>query len=415
MSLSAQRWELAGIVIAGGVLAGLCGMATSGIVELLSLLAPRGTGWVQAVTVPALGGLLSGIGWWWLRCPTPVAQVADCLQRGMPLPLVRTLADAALQLIAAGTGLSLGRENAPRQASAAGVAALPGVGKRSDADRRLLVAAAAGAGLGAVYNVPVAGVLFAFEVLRLERSWRALAASAGMSAIATVLAWPVVGRRPYYHLQTHDWDASAFGAALAIAAVAVPVAGLVGWAFRRGIEWAQTTAPAPSWRLPASVALVGAAVGASSLVLPTVPGNGFAVVQSGLNESGGWVALAALVAAKPLATVACLRSGAAGGTLTPALATGAALGGGVALTLAQVDIDTHAGTGTCALVFAAAVLAVVQRAPVFAVVIACELTGATLWLAPALLFGSAGAVLVARLLPESADRNARGKAAARRP
>jgi len=83
---------------------------------------------------------------------------------------------------------------------------------------------------------------------------------------------------------------------------------------------------------------------------------------------------------KPLATALCLRSGATGGLLTPALATGALLGA------ATGGLWTHIWPGTplgaYALIGAAAVLATTQRAPLTAIVLVLVLefthTGLTL-------------------------------------
>ena len=62
-------------------------------------------------------------------------------------------------------GASLGREAAPQQAGAAFASTLSDWAKLPDWQRRLLVACGAGAGMAAVYNVPLGGALFALEVL----------------------------------------------------------------------------------------------------------------------------------------------------------------------------------------------------------------------------------------------------------
>ncbi|WIM72687.1 chloride channel protein [Corynebacterium suedekumii] len=107
--------------------------------------------------------------------------------------------------------------------------------------------------------------------------------------------------------------------------------------------------------------------------------------------------------AKPLLTAFSLGSGAVGGTLTPALAVGAALGGLVGV-LVGVDPGLVA---VFALIGAAGVLAVMQRAPLFAAVIAWELTWAPWWTLPLLV-----AVAVAAY---GTDRWVRSTAAGRRP
>jgi H+/Cl- antiporter ClcA len=98
-------------------------------------------------------------------------------------------------------------------------------------------------------------------------------------------------------------------------------------------------------------------------------------VNSGLTLGAALV----ILALKPLLTALFLRAGAVGGMLTPALATGAAAGSVVALSLNQwagVDIHVSAISLTCA----AGVLAITQRAPAFAALFVWELAHPPYWL-----------------------------------
>lgn len=107
------------------------------------------------------GGLVVGLGWAWVRRSGRPATVSDALHRAVPLPIVRTGVDALLQAVAVGGGASVGREGAPRQVGGAAGAQLADRLGVPPIDRRVLIAAGAGGGLAAVYNVPVAGVIFA--------------------------------------------------------------------------------------------------------------------------------------------------------------------------------------------------------------------------------------------------------------
>ena len=84
---------------------------------------------------------------------------------GTRMPVIETLVNVFLQMATVAAGASVGRENAPREAGAMMASQLA---HRFGVDRgttRLLVAAAAGAGLGAIYHIPLAGAVFAFEIL----------------------------------------------------------------------------------------------------------------------------------------------------------------------------------------------------------------------------------------------------------
>lgn len=382
----------------GGVCAGLIGGALAWLIHRIQFLT-TGLGVVHPIIAAGLGGVLAGLGWWLLRRHGPVRGVEDSLLTDDRLPLRRTLADALLQILAVGSGVSLGREQAPRQASAA---VLDTLARRIIVPveaRRLLIGAAAGAGLAAVYNVPLAGLLFAVEVLPGHRTWRSVAVAALMSAVATVTAWLITGIRPIYRFPEVDFHV----ATLVWLALAVPLAiaagrgflALVGLVHRRGVS-------SPAW-LPVSVGVATAGVVAASFVLPGVTGNGELIVRTAFDaDSPAWV-FAALLVAKPLLTAFSLGSGAVGGTLTPALAVGASLGG-----LAGVLVGVDPGlVAVFALIGAAGVLAVMQQAPLFAAIIAWELTWAPWWTLPLLL--------AVALAAYAGDRWIRSTATGKRP
>ncbi|MGO3087183.1 MAG: chloride channel protein [Corynebacterium flavescens] len=377
---------LAAWTVLGGLGAGLTGMATTFSAELLISASPHG-GWPMVLTA-AIGGLLAGLGWWALRASAPVRTPEQALRDGGALPALRTLGDGALQLLAVGTGSSLGREKAPRQIAgciqynlAAGV---------PDSERRLLLAAAASAGLAAVYNIPFAGAVFAFEVLRIKKSRRNLAVVIAMSLVAAITAWPVVGNGPFYSFPSPSPTPTHVLWMALWSLIAAVAGGGLGFLFRRGADYAAAHHTPARWYLPLATALAATGVACTALILPQVLGNGFGIVALAFSQSGSWQIFLALALCKPLLTVACLRAGAVGGMLTPSLATGAALGACIALALPHLPADALSTSGF-ALIGAAAVLAASQRAPFFAATIAWELTNAPWWMLPLLLISCWGA------------------------
>jgi H+/Cl- antiporter ClcA len=98
-------------------------------------------------------------------------------------------------------------------------------------------------------------------------------------------------------------------------------------------------------------------------------------INSGLTLS----AAAVLLVLKPLLTALFLRAGAVGGMITPAMATGAAAGSLVALTLNQYG-GAHIHLSGLALACAAGVLAITQRSPLFAALFVWELARPPYWL-----------------------------------
>jgi len=389
-----SRAVLLAMILVGGVIAGVLGGAMARLIHLFHRFTADGP--LHPVLAAALGGVAAGFGWWWLRRTRPVRSVEESVTTDTPLPLGRTLLDALLQLLAVGSGISLGREQAPRQSAAALLDRLSRVTRVEEDDRRLLVAAAAGAGLAAVYNVPLAGVLFTLEAMPVRRSWRALATAGVMSGVATVTAWPLVGNRSVYQLP----DAPVDPLVLWVLPLLLPVAVLVGRVFlammRSAHGWKVVD---PRW-LPLSVGAATAGVVTVSQFLPGVTGNGEDIVRTALDPATALPLLLTLLVVKPLLTAGSLGSGAVGGTLTPALAVGAALGAGAGA-LAGAGPET---VPLLAVLGAAMVLAVMQRAPLFAAVIAWELTWAPLWTIPLLLPAAVAAHLLGRLNPRRPRR-----------
>ncbi|MDO5512111.1 chloride channel protein [Corynebacterium sp.] len=372
---------LALVVFTGGVAAGLIGGAMAWLVHRIHALV--GDGPLHPVAAAAIGGVLAGLGWWWLRRSGPVRSVEESATTDTPLPLGRTTCDALLQLLAVGSGISLGREQAPRQASAAVLDRVSRLVRLDEEHRRLVVAAAAGAGLAAVYNVPLAGILFTLEALPVRRSARSVLITVTMSGLATVTAWPLVGNHSVYWVPDSPFDTLVLWMLPPLLLASV----IVGRYFLALIRSAHTWKVIdPRW-LPLSVGAATAGVVTVSQFLPGVTGNGEDIVRAALDPVTLLPLLLTLLLVKPLLTAASLGSGALGGTLTPALAVGAALGAvaGVLVDAAPATIPVLAVLG------AAMVLAIIQKAPLFAAAIAWELTWAPLWVIPLLVVGTLGA------------------------
>ncbi len=331
-----DRLRIALSVILAGVCAGLIGAAMSWGIHLVEAHLSL---WLSLAL-----GLAAGVMWWQVRCRKDSS--------------ASQLVDALAQTIAVGAGASLGREQAPRQ-----VAALVARKLWMPAQQReTLAAAAAGAGLAAVYNIPLAGVLYTLEVLPIRRSIRLGAFALSCCAIATLTAWPLLGGGAFYSIPDPGVDQLTV---LLLAPVIAVGVGL-GWLFRQGAIRQVRRRIRGRW-LMLSVPLAIAAVLLIAQALPEVPGNGQLLLDFTFHSPLQWQHGATLVLAKLLLTWLCLRAGAAGGVLTPSLAVGGTAGGVIG-TLCGAD------PLTLALVGAASSLAMTQRAPLFAAVMTIELT-----------------------------------------
>jgi len=144
--------------------------------------------------------------------------------RSGELPFFRTLVRAVGSIIIVALGASLGREGAPKQVGAALAGALAKYGKLSCSQRRLLVACGAGAGLAAVYNVPLGGALFAVEILLGSLSLLLVLPAMATSLIAVTVSWLFLPNEATYSFPSYPFSPIALAGAviLGLLAAATP-------------------------------------------------------------------------------------------------------------------------------------------------------------------------------------------------
>ena len=309
---------------------------------------------------------------------------------GGRLSFWRSQARGVLSIVIVGMGASLGREGAPQLTGAAAASVLSEWAKLPAWQRRLLVACGAGAGMAAVYNVPLGGALFAVEVLLGTLSLPVVLPAVAMSAIATVIAWVAVPNQATYVVPVFDVRASQVAWAVLIG----PLAGLLAVAWVRAI--AHVNRSRPTQGPGARPVVIFAALGAVSIPYPQLLGNGKDTVAHALADQLGVGLLVALLVLKPFATAACLGSGAPGGLFTPTLTFGVLFG--ALLGHAWTALWPGSPIGSYAMIGGGAVLAASMQGPLSAIVLTLELTHTTDGLMVPLLLAVAGATVVARVL-----------------
>lgn len=404
--------EFSCAVVVIGLLAGVAGAATTVFLDFVEHLTYHysfgslldgvsESSRVRQACGPMIGGGLAGLGWWLLRRRAPVPTVDEAITRPAPLPRAAMAADSALQILLVGSGASLGRENAPRLFAVA----LGDLGTARWAltprDREILLGCAAGAGLAAVYSVPIGGALFALRIVLHTWNIRAVVTAAVTSGIAVLVADPFTHDEPV--LRWPDPQLSYLLIALAV--VLAPVTLGVGMAFSALMARVRARVaqhgPRDTWLLIPALAAAGLLIGLCSHRLPELPGNGASVLLVSVDRELSIAAAGALLILKPLLTAVFLRAGAVGGLLTPALATGAALGAVIALSV-NAWTPVHLNVPAVALACAAGVLAITQRSPDWAAIFVWELAHPPLWLLVVFAAAAFGAYLLHRTIVRSA-------------
>ena len=392
-------------VVIVGLLAGIAGLSTTAVLRFVEHLTYRytfgtllegiaGSSPVRRALGPMIGGALAGLGWWILRRRTEVPPLEPTITEHDRIPRLTWSIDALLQVLLVGSGASLGREGAPRQFAAALSDFATGWLKRiSPRDREILLACAAGAGLGAVYAVPLAGALFAIRLILTTWHPRAVGAALITSSLAVAIGSLATHDEPSLAWPSAESTYELTGQALLLA----PVALVVGLAFNRLMKAARPASVMRSWVLIPALAGAGLVMGICSHWWPELPGNGKSILTVSLASGMTLSAAGVILLLKPLLTALFLRAGGAGGMLTPSLATGAATGTVVVLAFNSA-VGTHLHAPVVSLAGAAGVLAVTQGSPIWAPIFVWELARPPFWLFLVFLVTAVGAHVLKKAL-----------------
>jgi H+/Cl- antiporter ClcA len=409
--------------IAIGIAAGLLSQMLYGV-EYLAFGYTEHSSLPGPFTVPALrrilgvvgGALIAAVIWWLLRTKTTRVPSVTKAVNGETMPVWQTTVHVLLQILIVGSGLSIGREVAPREFGAMLGQRFSGVIGFTGADKRMLVAVCAGAGLAGVYDAPLAGMFFTVEILLADVTLEKVAVSLGMSATAAYVASLIKGQKVFYHLPglLHENTPSL----MLFALVGGVVFGALGALFRLGSQWAEKGPRNDAgilWKMPAAALLTGVV----AIWIPQVMGNGRASAQlsfdpaliSRLAQAPGLslfgtsasqplimvvAVLTVSLVAKALVTLLTIRSGASGGVLQPGIALGAIAGALLGLLWAAAFPAAGIPIAACALVGAASLLSASQQAPLMAMCLVMELCAAPITYFVPVALASAAAVVVSR-------------------
>ena len=234
---------------------------------------------------------------------------------------------------------------------------------------RTLVACGTAAGIAASFNTPLAGVVFALEVVMMEYTVASFIPVILAAVSATTLSNLVFGNDPAFAVPVLEMASLQ---ELWLVLLLGVFAGAVSAAF---IQAVQTTArlarPIPIWW---RMLIAGGLVGTIAVFLPEVMGIGYDSVERALN--GGLVLglLVLLLIAKLLATACCIGLGVPGGMIGPALFIGAMLGAALASAASAMIIGIESPVGFYALLGMGAMMSGSLQAPLAALTAMLELT-----------------------------------------
>ncbi|MDH3600377.1 MAG: chloride channel protein [Candidatus Tectomicrobia bacterium] len=327
------------------------------------------------ILIPALGGLVVGpLIYFFAREAkghgVPEVMEAVALRGGRIRPIVVIIKSLASS-VCIGTGGAVGREGPIVQiGSALGSSIGQWLGLSDDRLRNLVACGAAG-GIAATFNAPIAGVIFALEVILGDFSATSFSTVVIASVTASELARIVGGNIPAFDVAPYalvsPWE-------LPLYAVLGVIAALVGVAFVVLLYKSEDLFDAWTFPEPLKPVVGGLLIGLIGLVFPQIFGVGYSVIEQALHNTSTLWLMAVLVVAKLVATSLTIGSGGSGGVFAPSLFLGAMLGGSFGTLVHTWWPSATAPSGAYALVGMAAVFAAAARAPISAVLILFEMT-----------------------------------------
>jgi len=337
---------------------------------------PPGSRWLPFATIP-LGLLLAR---WLMRWGTgriDGEMVPDLMRaaalRGGATPVRAMFVKVVSAGLTLGAGGSLGSEG-PVAVAGATIGSGLGQAFRFGPNRlKVLLACGAAAGISAAFNAPIAGVLFALEVVLGTFAVTALSPVLVASVMGTVVARAHLGSHPAFDVpaqfSVNSFPELGFFVLLGFAGGAL-AAGFVLLFYR-----AQDLLASVAGNSPAAAVVAGILVACAGLFSPELLGPGRHGIRLVLfGQLTGWTVVA-LVGIKIVVSGLTMGGGGAGGVFTPSLFVGAGLGSSFGAAIQQLFPALSVSPAAYALVGMAALVAGVLHAPLTAILVVVEMTG----------------------------------------
>jgi CIC family chloride channel protein len=281
------------------------------------------------------------------------------------------VAKPASAAIAIGTGAPFGAEG-PIIVTGGAIGSLVGqVIRVSPAERKILLACGAAAGMAATFGSPLAAVILAIELLLFEFSVRAFVPLVVASAVAGGVHSALFGDGPLFAVPAHDY--AGLGALPAFVLLGL-ACGLLATVITQGlffVEAAYRRLPVSEFWHPAIGAVGFVTVG---MVVPRALGVGYDAIGDVLDGRLAVGAVAGLAAGKLVAWWLALGSGTSGGTLAPIMLISSGFGTVVGAGLNEVLPGEPIALGAFAVVAMAATFGAATRATFASIVFVFELT-----------------------------------------
>ena len=301
--------------------------------------------------------------------------------------------------IAIGTGGPFGAEGPIIQTGGAFGSLVGQMVSTTAAERKVLLACGAGAGLAAMFNAPLTGALLAIELLLFEFQARSFIPLMLASTVAVAVRLTLFGDETMFAVGAFDYNfvhGIPFYLALGL------VCGFAAVGFAATLKWLEEffdhLKKIPAMLHPAIGAL---GLGITGYFLPRVFGPGYGTVVDVLNTRFALTAVVVLLLCKVFVVLISLGSGTSGGTLAPMFMISAAIGSAFALCVNFIFPGAHLSPGAYAVAAMGALLSASARATFTFMVCAMETTHDFHAVAPIILVCVVADAIAMRYMPHS--------------
>jgi CIC family chloride channel protein len=358
--------------------------------------------YVYRILIPTAGGIFVGFIIQYAAKEAkghgvPEVMEAIIMRNGIIRPRV-VFAKLIASAVYIASGGSVGREGPVIQIGAA-VGSTIGQFFRVNAKRmRTFVACGAASGIAAAFNAPVAGALFAVEVILGDFAVPQFSAVVISSVIATVVSRTYLGDHPAFEVPEYQLGSPV---ELVFYVVLGFLAAGVALLFIRVLYSSEEFFDKKKWPEPVKAGLGGLGIGLIGILFPQIYGVGYDTITSALNDTLLWQIALALVFIKIIATSLSLGSGGSGGVFAPSLFLGAMLGSFFGSLLSQIFPDLNISPGAYALVAMGGVVAAATHGPIAAILIIFEMSGDYKIMLPLMITCIISTVLAMKMREES--------------
>ncbi|MDZ7735018.1 MAG: chloride channel protein [Gammaproteobacteria bacterium] len=333
--------------------------------------------------LPLAGGVLLAVGMWLIHPSSRRVGVIHVLERLQyhegHLPLRNLLVQFFGGIIALASGQSIGREG-PSVHLGAGISSLTGQYlSLPNNSIRTLVACGCAAAIAASFNTPLAGVVFAMEVIVMEYTIAGFTPVILAAVMATVMSRAVFGEETAFIVP-------AVGSATLPDLVYITIMGIAIGAASAGFVTVirRLRRTLFDWSPLLVMPMAAVVVGGLGIFVPQVLGTGYDTVNLAVAGQLGVMLMIAILLAKFAASALCVSSRMPGGLIGPAIVMGSLAGGVYSQLINQVP-GVSSDPSLYAMLGMGAMMSATLQAPMAALLALLEMTASPTLIMPAML------------------------------